>query len=166
MRIMMVGQADGGIGKTSFWYRWALGNFPSRTMQTMGMDFKVRRFRRGGEDYKIQLFDSASRPRFDFITATCLQQYDVDGILVFVSRYDRDSLLTATQWLERIRVGTPTSVTDEYGGPILIPPCDPNASIMLVGAMGDGKYSRMICACHTWSALRSRARVWTWWFRP
>ncbi|MHA1681800.1 MAG: Rab family GTPase [Promethearchaeota archaeon] len=113
---LMVG-GDGGVGKTTFLYRYCQDKFISDTKLTVGVSFLEKHMEVDGKQYAISLWDLGGQEQFRFI----LQNYvrGAHGGLLFFALDRYNTFLNLKKWIDLFRG------------------VDPTIPLMLVGARAD-----------------------------
>ena len=66
LKILTLG--DTSVGKTSIVIRYSDNTFnETNTLSTIGVDFKIKRVKKGGESIKVSIYDTAGQERFQNI---------------------------------------------------------------------------------------------------
>lgn len=79
-KIILAG--DAGVGKTSLFFSYADGRFPTDYLTTIGVDFRFKYIDVDGERVKLQIWDTAGQERYRGITSSYYKGADI-VILVF-----------------------------------------------------------------------------------
>ncbi|XP_017484986.1 PREDICTED: ras-related protein Rab-27A [Rhagoletis zephyria] len=104
MKFLALG--DSGVGKTSFLYQYTDGQFHSKFISTVGIDFREKRliYTYRGRNHRIhlQLWDTAGQERFRSLTTAFYR--DAMGFLLIFDMTNEKSFLEITNWLEQLRM--------------------------------------------------------------
>ncbi|KAG4068756.1 hypothetical protein HA402_002447 [Bradysia odoriphaga] len=104
--IKFLALGESGSGKTSFLYQYTDGNFQSRFISTVGIDFREKRliYRANGRNNRIhlQLWDTAGQERFRSLTTAFYR--DAMGFLLIFDLSNEKSFLEVVNWLEQLKV--------------------------------------------------------------
>ncbi|XP_054279975.1 ras-related protein Rab-27A-like [Macrosteles quadrilineatus] len=97
---------DSGVGKTSFLIRYTDGNFASKFVSTVGIDFRLKRvvYKTQGRSQivNLQLWDTAGQERFRSITTAYYK--DAMGFLLLFDLTNEQSFLEVRNWLELLKI--------------------------------------------------------------
>mmetsp|Transcript_28084 Transcript_28084/g.42486 ORF Transcript_28084/g.42486 Transcript_28084/m.42486 type:complete len:228 (-) Transcript_28084:202-885(-) len=116
---------DSGVGKSSLLLRYADDQFNESTVNTIGVDFKIRTIELDSKIVKLQLWDTAGQERFRTITNSYYRS--AHGIVIVYDVTDEESFRNVKTWLLEI---------DRYG-PV-------NVNKLLVGNKTDIPEKRQI----------------------
>lgn len=105
-KVILIG--DSGVGKSSLLYRYTDNDWNPHYIATIGVDFKVTTFERGGKILKLQLWDTAGQERFKTITQSYYR--GAHGVLIVFDVTNRESFQNVSTWLREVRSLTPTNV--------------------------------------------------------
>lgn len=119
-RILLVG--DCGVGKSTFFYSKVKDQDEADIMSTIGVDFHTRSFLRQGQEYKLQVWDTAGRRAFRSVTLSYFP--GTDAFLLFFDMSSRASLASCDEWIHDIQskvgesvpiflIGNKTDLTNE-----------------------------------------------------
>jgi len=99
VKLLIIG--DSGVGKSSLLSKFADGKFKHSMNQTVGMDYKMKMFERGGKRMKLQIWDTAGQERYHTIT----QQYyrNALGIILVYDCNNEDSFANIRKWAAQIK---------------------------------------------------------------
>ncbi|KAK9720651.1 Ras family [Popillia japonica] len=104
--IKFLALGDSGVGKTSFLYQYTDGNFNSRFISTVGIDFREKRllYQSKGRNHRIhlQLWDTAGQERFRSLTTAFYR--DSMGFLLLFDLTNEQSFLEIRNWIEQLRL--------------------------------------------------------------
>ena len=107
-KLLLVG--DEKVGKTSLSARFAEDHYgdDETYRATIGVDFHVRKVNLDGEEYRVQLFDTAGGKRFRELTKTYFM--GADGVVIVYSAADQSTFKSVEYWLRLVarhcRIGT------------------------------------------------------------
>lgn len=101
VKVLILG--DQAVGKTSLMLRFTDDNFKEDHLNTLGIDFKVKNIKHKGQDYLLQIWDSAGQERFKNITRTYYKKSS--AIIVAFDSTRIDSFDNVRHWI--------TNITDE-----------------------------------------------------
>lgn len=91
---------DSGVGKTNLITRYCENGFKDTYVATIGIDFKIRKFRFDNISIRLQIWDTAGQERFKNITNTFYK--GATGILIAFSITDEASFENVTSWIKQI----------------------------------------------------------------
>ena len=97
---------DSGVGKSSLIQRYVDNTFPENFTATIGIDYKIKKFKKKGFDIKIQIIDTAGQERFLSLTNTFFK--NSDGIFLVFDLIERKSFENLKFWMEKIEAAIPT----------------------------------------------------------
>ncbi|CAL8359626.1 unnamed protein product [Gadus morhua 'NCC'] len=110
--IKFLALGDSGVGKTSFLYQYTDGNFNSKFITTVGIDFREKRvlYQANGPDgatgkgqkIHIQLWDTAGQERFRSLTTAFFR--DAMGFLLLFDLTNEQSFLNVRNWMSQLQV--------------------------------------------------------------
>ncbi|XP_030232940.1 ras-related protein Rab-27A [Gadus morhua] len=110
--IKFLALGDSGVGKTSFLYQYTDGNFNSKFITTVGIDFREKRvlYQANGPDgatgkgqkIHIQLWDTAGQERFRSLDHGLLQGRH--GFLLLFDLTNEQSFLNVRNWMSQLQV--------------------------------------------------------------
>ena len=95
LKILTLG--DTSVGKTSIVIRYSDNTFnETNTLSTIGVDFKIKRVKKGGESIKVSIYDTAGQERFQNI----IKHYyrGANGILLTFDISNRNTFKKLDFW--------------------------------------------------------------------
>lgn len=98
VKIMILG--DSAVGKTSLLRAWCEGDFHSRFMPTMGLDYRQKHLVVDGHKMKVQVWDSAGQERFKVITQAYYR--GSHGMLLVFDVTNRTSFNNIHSWVKSV----------------------------------------------------------------
>ena len=101
IKILTLG--DTTVGKTSIVLRYADDKFlDNNALSTIGIDFKIKKIKRGGESIKVSIYDTAGQERFQNI----IKHYyrGANGILLTYDITKRSSFEKLDFWYTDLKV--------------------------------------------------------------
>ena len=107
-KLLLVG--DERVGKSCLSSRFAEDDYGDEETYkaTIGVDFHVRKVNLDGEEYRIQLFDTAGGKRFRELTKTYFM--GADGVVIVYNAADQNTFKSVEYWLKLVtrhcRIGT------------------------------------------------------------
>ncbi|MHA1792143.1 MAG: Rab family GTPase [Promethearchaeota archaeon] len=115
--VKLVVGGDGGVGKTTYLYRYCKGEFIMDTKLTVGVSFLQKTTQVDGKTFAVAIWDLGGQEQFRFI----LQNYcrGAQGGMVFFALDRYASFLNLPEWINMFRSA------------------DPNLPLILVGARAD-----------------------------
>lgn len=118
MKFLALG--DSGVGKTSFLYQYTEGQFNSKFISTVGIDFREKRivykgpspegFQGRSQRIHLQLWDTAGQERFRSLTTAFFR--DSMGFLLFFDLTNEQSFLSIRNWLDQLKTHAYTEQPD------------------------------------------------------
>jgi Ras-related protein Rab-1A len=93
-KIVLAGEA--GVGKTSLFFTYADGSFPTEYLATIGVDFRFKRIDVDGESVKLQIWDTAGQERYRGITSSYYHGANVVLLVFDITR--RSTFLALRDW--------------------------------------------------------------------
>jgi small GTP-binding protein len=115
-KLLLLG--DSGVGKTSLICRWTMDTFSASTTGTVGVDFKAKKVCVDGDNFQIQVWDTAGQEQFHKITTSYYR--GANGIMLVYDVTDEKSANEVSYWMKNI-------TTHATG----------NISVVMVGNKGD-----------------------------
>ncbi|XP_077477001.1 ras-related protein Rab-27A isoform X1 [Stigmatopora argus] len=110
--IKFLALGDSGVGKTSFLYQYTDGQFNSKFITTVGIDFRERRvtYNSTGPDgssgrrqkIHMQLWDTAGQERFRSLTTAFFR--DAMGFILLFDLTNEQSFLNVRNWMSQLQV--------------------------------------------------------------
>eukprot|EP00598_Pedospumella_elongata_P007608 CAMPEP_0184971266 /NCGR_PEP_ID=MMETSP1098-20130426/3527_1 /TAXON_ID=89044 /ORGANISM="Spumella elongata, Strain CCAP 955/1" /LENGTH=209 /DNA_ID=CAMNT_0027493361 /DNA_START=93 /DNA_END=722 /DNA_ORIENTATION=+ len=98
LKLLMIGDSE--VGKTCLIWRYAADSFSSKTMNTIGIDFKIKHIKIDDKRIKLQIWDTAGQERFRTITTSYFR--GAQGILLVYDITDRGSFTAVRSWMKQI----------------------------------------------------------------
>ncbi|KAK7930379.1 hypothetical protein WMY93_006774 [Mugilogobius chulae] len=105
-KLLLIGDTD--VGKSCLLLRFADDTFLDKTINTIGVDFKIRTIELGGKTIKLQIWDTAGQERFR--TFSCSYYRGAHGIIVVYDVTRQESFNNVKQWLQEIDLSADESV--------------------------------------------------------
>ncbi|MBD3230120.1 MAG: GTP-binding protein [Candidatus Lokiarchaeota archaeon] len=100
VKIPLVG--NGGVGKTSFAYRFVNSQFTQQYKMTIGVDFQIKNINLpDGTEVKVQLWDTGGQTRFTSIRS--MYYKGSSGFLIMFDVTNRKSFQDLGKWVEEVR---------------------------------------------------------------
>lgn len=99
IKLMIIG--DSGVGKTSLLMKYTDNTFHTSTIQTIGIDFKLKHIDIDGQKIKLQILDTAGQERFYSITKAHLR--NAMGFILVYDVTNRQSFESLSYWLSQIQ---------------------------------------------------------------
>lgn len=96
-KVKLVVVGDSGVGKSSLTGSFAGLKFNSKSISTIGIDFKLKIVVKDGKKYKIHIWDTAGQERYKTITNNYYRLSD--GIIFVYSVTDKNSFLNVQNWI-------------------------------------------------------------------
>ncbi|MBD3185690.1 GTP-binding protein, partial [Candidatus Bathyarchaeota archaeon] len=115
--LKLVVGGDGGVGKTTYLYRYCKGTFISDTKLTVGVSFLEKHVEHVGKKFAIAIWDLGGQEQFRFILKNYVQ--GSQGGLVFFALDRFNTFLNLKKWIDLFRG------------------VDPSMPLVLVGARAD-----------------------------
>ena len=99
IKILLLG--DSGVGKTSIFRKYLENKYEGNKTATVGVDLVTKDFKYKGENYKIQLFDTAGQERFKGITKSYFHMSEYYFVVFDLT--NKISLDSIPGWLELLK---------------------------------------------------------------
>ena len=96
--IILVG--DTNVGKTSIFKRYYKNEFKASKNATIGVEFEAKEFKYKGQNYSIQIFDTAGQERFRSLTESYFHLGD--GAFVVFDLTNKNSLISISGWIKNV----------------------------------------------------------------
>ena len=122
-KVLLLG--DSGVGKTSLILRYTDETFNSKLVNSIGVDFKMKKKEIDGKVIKVQIWDTAGHERFRAITYSYYR--GVNAIIIVFDLTEDKSFLSIRDWLKQI---------DKYASK--------NVFKFLVGNKSDLQHKRLV----------------------
>ena len=122
-KVLLLG--DSGVGKTSLILRYTDETFNSKLVNSIGVDFKMKKKEIDGKVIKVQIWDTAGHERFRAITYSYYR--GVNAIIIVFDITEDKSFLSIRDWLKQI---------DKYASK--------NVFKFLVGNKSDLQHKRLV----------------------
>ena len=122
-KVLLLG--DSGVGKTSLILRYTDETFNSKLVNSIGVDFKMKKKEIDGKVIKVQIWDTAGHERFRAITYSYYR--GANAIIIVFDITEDKSFLSIRDWLKQI---------DKYASK--------NVFKFLVGNKSDLQYKRLV----------------------
>jgi len=100
MQLKLLTIGDTEVGKTCLIWRFASDQFSTRTMNTIGIDFKIKNVKLDDTRVKLQIWDTAGQERFRTITTSYFR--GAQGIILVYDVTDRNSFQNVRSWMRQI----------------------------------------------------------------
>ena len=97
-KVLLLGDTD--VGKSSLILRYTEETFNSKLVNSIGVDFKMKKKEIDGKIIKVQIWDTAGHERFRSITYSYYR--GVNAIIIVFDITDKKSFLSITEWLKQI----------------------------------------------------------------
>ncbi|KAL0239881.1 hypothetical protein GEMRC1_009989 [Eukaryota sp. GEM-RC1] len=97
-KLLLVG--DSAVGKSCLLLRYANDDFSDAFIPTMGVDFRIKTLEFEDKTFKLQIWDTAGKERFQ--TNTSSWYHNVKGIIVVFDVTNRQSFENVPTWLAKI----------------------------------------------------------------
>jgi Ras-related protein Rab-1A len=101
LKLLLIGNS--GVGKTTVLERFVDGTYNSKTISTIGIDFKFKDIEVDGKIYKLEIWDTAGQERFRCITKSSCR--NVVGIIYMFDVTDRTSFNNISNWIRLMNDG-------------------------------------------------------------
>jgi small GTP-binding protein len=102
-KILAIGDSE--VGKTSIIDRFASGEFNSKMITTIGVEFKVKIIELDGLKIKLQIWDTAGQERYKAITSAFFR--DTMGVFMVYDVTSTSSFNSITEWAEKVEKNSP-----------------------------------------------------------
>jgi len=89
------------VGKTCLIQRFACDRFSANTINTIGVDFKLKNVKLGEDRVKLQIWDTAGQERFRSISVSFFR--GAHGILLVYDVTDKSSFRSVRDWMKQIK---------------------------------------------------------------
>ena len=99
-KVLMIG--DHKVGKSSLIIRYTENFFSTKTIMTVGLDFKIKRLMIDDVPFNLQIWDTAGQERYRSITHTYFR--DAMGIVLVFDLTDKSSFDNVKNWLRQIKL--------------------------------------------------------------
>lgn len=106
-KLLVVG--DSGVGKSNLLFRFADNIFIEDSINTIGVDFKIRHIELDGKQIKLQIWDTAGQDRFKTIVSTYFR--GAHGVILVYDVTNPTSFMHLKGWLEEARKYAPDDVS-------------------------------------------------------
>ena len=97
-KVLLLG--DSGVGKSSLILRYTDETFNSKLVNSIGVDFKMKKKEIDGKIIKIQIWDTAGHERFRSITYSYYR--GANSIIIVFDLSNKKSFISITDWLKQI----------------------------------------------------------------
>ena len=97
-KVLLLGDSD--VGKSSLILRYTEETFNSKLVNSIGVDFKMKKKEIEGKIIKVQIWDTAGHERFRSITYSYYR--GANAIIIVFDITDKKSFLSITEWLKQI----------------------------------------------------------------
>ena len=97
-KVLLLGDTD--VGKSSLILRYTEETFNSKLVNSIGVDFKMKKKEIDGKITKVQIWDTAGHERFRSITYSYYR--GANAIIIVFDITDKKSFLSITEWLKQI----------------------------------------------------------------
>lgn len=98
IKLMMLG--DSNVGKSSILSKYCNGEFLSRHITTVGLDFQIKDLDINNKKIKVQIWDTAGQERYHVITKNFFK--GSDGFIIIYDITSRESFDNINNWIEQI----------------------------------------------------------------
>jgi len=95
---------DSDVGKSSLILRYTEEAFSSKLVNSIGVDFKMKKKEIHGKVIKAQIWDTAGHERFRAITYSYYR--GTNAIIIVFDLSDKKSFISITEWLKQIEKET------------------------------------------------------------
>jgi len=102
MKVVLVGES--GVGKSSLLIRFSEDRFVDSYVNTIGIDFKIRKIKINDQNYKIHIWDTAGQERFRTIVSPYYR--GAHGIVYIYDVDDRESFDKLDTWVQEVESQT------------------------------------------------------------
>ena len=97
-KVLLLGDSD--VGKSSLILRYTEETFNSKLVNSIGVDFKMKKKEVDGKIIKVQIWDTAGHERFRSITYSYYR--GANAIIIVFDLSDKKSFINITEWLKQI----------------------------------------------------------------
>ena len=97
-KVLLLGDSD--VGKSSLILRYTEETFNSKLVNSIGVDFKMKKREIDGKVIKVQIWDTAGHERFRSITYSYYR--GANAIIIVFDLSDKKSFISITEWLKQI----------------------------------------------------------------
>ena len=97
-KVLLLGDSD--VGKSSLILRYTEETFNSKLVNSIGVDFKMKKKEIDGKVIKVQIWDTAGHERFRAITYSYYR--GANAIIIVFDLSDKKSFISITEWLKQI----------------------------------------------------------------
>ena len=97
-KVLLLGDSD--VGKSSLILRYTDETFNSKLVNSIGVDFKMKKKEIDGKVIKVQIWDTAGHERFRSITYSYYR--GANAIIIVFDLSDKKSFVSITEWLKQI----------------------------------------------------------------
>ena len=97
-KILLLGDSD--VGKSSLILRYTDETFNSKLVNSIGVDFKMKKREIDGKIIKVQIWDTAGHERFRTITYSYYR--GANAIIIVFDLSDKQTFISITEWLKQI----------------------------------------------------------------
>ena len=97
-KVLLLGDSD--VGKSSLILRYTEETFNSKLVNSIGVDFKMKKKEVDGKIIKVQIWDTAGHERFRSITYSYYR--GANAIIIVFDLSDKKSFISITEWLKQI----------------------------------------------------------------
>ncbi len=97
-KVLLLGDSD--VGKSSLILRYTEETFNSKLVNSIGVDFKMKKKEIDGKVIKVQIWDTAGHERFRSITYSYYR--GANAIIIVFDLSDKKSFISITEWLKQI----------------------------------------------------------------
>ena len=97
-KVLLLGDSD--VGKSSLILRYTEETFNSKLVNSIGVDFKMKKKEIDGKIIKVQIWDTAGHERFRSITYSYYR--GANAIIIVFDLSDKKSFISITDWLKQI----------------------------------------------------------------
>ena len=105
-KVLLLGDSD--VGKSSLILRYTDDTFNSKLINSIGVDFKMKKKEIDGKIVKVQIWDTAGHERFRSITYSYYR--GANAIIIVFDLSDKKSFISITEWLKQIEKHANTNV--------------------------------------------------------
>ena len=104
IRLLLIG--DTGVGKSSLLNRFSDNEFHDFHNATIGVDFRIKYFKKDNNEIKVELWDSTGNKKFRDIVASFYKRSD--AIILMFDLTDITTILNLKQFIEEIELNAPS----------------------------------------------------------